>query len=114
MNVEAIDSSTKMFKALAYLSATGKDNAVADLGDALVDAIGELGNIMAEFGNAVSDGMGDNKNFIEKGLDAIGLGSSAPASAPRSAPTINIKPIVTAIRDLESKLSDDGIKIKKI
>ena len=113
MNIEAIDSSTKMFKALAYLSATGKDNAIADLGNALVDAIGELGDIMAEFGNTVSDGMGDSRNIVERGLDYI-TGDSAPRrSAPRPAP-VNLKPVVNAIRDLESKLSDDGIKIKKI
>jgi|TARA_B110000879_G_scaffold3336_2_gene4522 hypothetical protein len=111
MNVEAIDSSTKMFKALAYLSASGKDNAVADLGSALVDAIGELGDIMSEFASTVSDGMGDSRNIVERGLDYIAGDSSAPRRSP--APRIDLKPVTKAIKNLEDTLTDSGIRIKK-
>ena len=111
MNIEAIDSSTKMFQALAYLSANGRENAVAELGSALVDAIGELGDIMGEFANTVSDGIGDTKTMFK---NSVGQGTSINRPSTSSAPVnIDLRQVTKAIRNLEARLIDDGIKVKR-
>jgi len=111
MNIEAIDSSTKMFQALAYLSANGRENAVAELGSALVDAIGELGDIMGEFANTVSDGIGDTKTMFK---NSVNQGTSTNRPSTSSVPVnIDLRPVTKAIRNLENRLIDDGIKVNK-
>lgn len=114
INIGAIDSTTEMFKALAYLSASGGDGAIAALGDNLIGAIQELANIMSEFANTVADGVDGQKGILEKVVDTVtGTGNSpgnrpAPASAAADSGRI-----VSAIKKLQSTLTDQGIKVNK-
>ena len=115
INVGAIDSTTEMFKALAYLSATGGDGAIAQLGDNLIGAIHELANIMSEFANTVADGVGDQRSVLEKIGDSIT--GSGPSSKKTPAATNtgggDSGKVVAAIKKLQTALTDTGIKVKK-
>lgn len=53
MNVEAIQKTTDMIKALAYLSQYGGETAVDRLGDKLIEAVKELADMIANFDETV-------------------------------------------------------------
>ena len=55
MDIQIIDKTTEMFKALAYLSEVGGDNAMAKLGDNLILAVKELANMIANFDETVKE-----------------------------------------------------------
>lgn len=93
MNVEAINATSDMFKALAYLYQNGKRNAIEELGDKLIDAVQELASMIADFDNTVGEQNQGSKSVGEalaKAADnlvnVVGLGgnSSSGASSPAS------------------------------
>jgi TM2 domain-containing membrane protein YozV len=71
MNVEGIQKTTEMIKALAYLSEVGGDNAMEKLGDSLISAVKELANMIANFDETVKE-QGNNSASATGGLkDAV-------------------------------------------
>ena len=71
MNVEGIQKTTEMIKALAYLSEVGGDNAMEKLGDSLISAVKELANMIANFDETVKE-QGNNSASVTGGLkDAV-------------------------------------------
>ena len=53
MDVEVLDKTTQMVKALSYLNEVGGDNAMKKLGDQLVNAVQELAEMINKFGGNV-------------------------------------------------------------
>ena len=60
INIEALNSTTEMFKALAYLSEQGGKSAIEALGDNLIEAIEELANMIANFEGTVKESSESN------------------------------------------------------
>ena len=88
MDVEAINSTADMFKALAYLYQNGRRNAIEELGDKLVDAVKELASMIADFENTVKqEGEGSKSvgEALSKAADnlikSIGIGGSSGGGA---------------------------------
>ncbi len=123
MNVEAIRASTDMFKALAYLASVGKDNALSQLGDKLIQAVSELAMMIKDFEGTVATAGEENSKAssdiagatggladkISSILGRIGGGSSSPA--PATASNADMDEVVDAINDLKNLLASKGIKI---
>jgi len=60
INVEAMDSTTNMFKALAYLSKNGGKTAIEALGENLIKAVEELASMISDFEGTVKDQSASN------------------------------------------------------
>ena len=74
MNLEALEKSTEMFKALAYLTENGGEDAMATLGDSLIEAVKELASMIANFEQTVEDAKESNQELgtqIEKSSTAM-------------------------------------------
>ena len=63
INIDAMDSTTNMFKALAYLSENGGKTAIEALGENLIDAVEELASMIADFEGTVSDQVQSNSGL---------------------------------------------------
>lgn len=86
MDVEAINATTDMFKALAYLYQNGRKNAIEELGEKLTDAIQELARMIADFEGTVNEQAEGSKtvgqamaNAVDKFSDKV-IGSSNTSS----------------------------------
>jgi hypothetical protein len=131
MDVEVLEKTTEMVKALAYLNEIGGDNAMAKLGDALINAVKELSDMIGKFGgsveaqteagnetaNAIKNVVGSVEAQTEAGNEtanaiknvvgslkgALGFGDSGSSnSAPPSTANINTSDIVEAIEELQN------------
>lgn len=110
MDVQILDKTTELVKALAYLNNVGGDNAMAKLGDALVNAVRELSEMISKFGASV-DGQTEagqqTAGALEgvasklKGFLGIGGKGSGGSSGGSSAGNFNSDDIVEAIEDLQ-------------
>lgn len=63
-----------MFKALAYLTENGGEDAMATLGDSLIEAVKELASMIANFEQTVEDAKESNQELgtqIEKSSTAM-------------------------------------------
>ena len=131
MNIEAIEASTDMFKALAYLASVGKDNALAQLGDKLILAVQELASMIADFEGSVAKA-GDTNNEASSNisnaasnlvdtLSGFLSSNSTPAPVTQGSSAggntdmqgIDTSSIVRAIQELEDTLTSQGIKLKE-
>jgi hypothetical protein len=54
MDIQVLDKTTEMIKALAYLNEVGGDNAMAKLGDALINAVKELAGMLRQLGTDIN------------------------------------------------------------
>lgn len=99
MNIISIGKTTDMIHALAYLSKNGGEGAVDALGEKLIKAIEDLGNLITE---------------LTKGTPpATGPGPvPGPGTAPGKPATVNMQPVVAAITALQTAMERTGIKIK--
>jgi hypothetical protein len=71
MDVEAINATTDMFKALAYLYQNGRRNAMEELGEKLTDAIQELARMIADFEGTVNEQAEGSKTVGQAMAQAI-------------------------------------------
>lgn len=118
MNVEAIKSTTEMFKALAYLATVGKDTALKELGDKLVMAVKELASMIADFEGTVKEA-GEQNIEANSGVGsavsdlkgAIGSLFGSKSTAGTSNINIDTSEVVDAIERLERKLTSVGVKV---
>lgn len=118
MNVEAIQSTTEMFKALAYLATVGKDTALKELGDKLVSAVKELALMIADFEGTVKEA-GEQNIEANSGVGsaitdlkgAIGSLFGSKSGAGTSNVNIDTSEVVDAIERLERKLTSVGVKV---
>jgi hemoglobin-like flavoprotein len=117
INVEAMDSTTNMFKALAYLSQNGGKTAIEALGENLIEAVEELASMISDFEGTVKDQSASNRGVAEQfgGLtDSIkssvgsflGGGGSAGAS-----PAENNAEVARQMRKLVKMLQSGDAKI---
>jgi hypothetical protein len=121
MNVEAINASTEMFNALAYLASAGKDNALKELGESLIEAVKELASMIADFEGTVKDvGTQNNETGLQIGGVIDGLksivtqafgGNQTRGGQSSFSPNIDTEGIIDAIENLQNKLVFMGIKI---
>lgn len=99
INQVSMKHTTELVKALGYLSAKGGQGAVKELGDSLIKAIEELGNIFDK--------------YLE-GQDAAGTDKAGNPTTPG---TVNNKggmdtqAVVTAIGSLKTALTQTGVKV---
>ncbi len=95
MNVEAINSTTDMFKALAYLYQNGRKNAIEELGEKLTDAVQELARMIADFEGTVNEQAEGSKTVgqaMAKAVDNFSdkiIGSSNTSSKDSSNQTLS-------------------------
>jgi len=54
MDIQVLGKTTEMIKALAYLNEVGGDNAMAKLGDALINAVKELAGMLRQLGTDIN------------------------------------------------------------
>lgn len=80
MEIEALEKSTEMFKALAYLTEQGGETAMEALGDNLIDAVKELASMIANFEQTVNDAKEQN---VELGGKIEGAGNALTTSAEK-------------------------------
>ncbi len=66
MNIEAIETSARMFEALGYLSTHGGSTSIELLGENLVEAIHELAAMIANFEGTVETAASSNESLIDK------------------------------------------------
>lgn len=104
MNIISIGKTTDMIHALGYLSKQGGQGAVEALGDKLVLAIEELGNLIEKYsGQGGGDG-GDS--LIDKAKNLVGLGDNKNNNNGGA----DMSKLLTAINSLKSSI-EDGIEV---
>lgn len=104
MNIISIGKTTDMIHALGYLSKQGGQGAVEALGDKLVLAIEELGNLIEKYsGQGGGDG-GDS--LIDKAKNLVGLGDNKNNNTGGA----DMSKLLTAINSLKSSI-EDGIEV---
>ena len=118
-NIEAIEASTDMFKALAYLSEQGGEEAIEALGGDLIEAVEKLALMIADFGGTVDTARANQQGFISRAADAVGnavdsvLGTGSPsptASSGGSVTTVDNKALIAEIKRLQAILvSGDAV-----
>jgi len=116
INVEAMDSTTNMFKALAYLSQNGGKTAIEALGENLIEAVEELANMIADFEGTVKDQSASNRGVAEQfgGLtDSIksSVGSFFGGGSAEASPAENNAEVARQMRKLVKMLQSGDAKI---
>jgi hypothetical protein len=116
MNVEAINATSDMFKALAYLYQNGKKNAIEELGDKLVKAVKELASMIANFEDTVKQEGEGTRNVSDSFTRAANnLANSMTASgSPRGAAPANSSSnaeLITTMQELVDLLQTGQAKI---
>ena len=117
INIEAINATTDMFKALAYLYQNGRRNAIEELGDKLIDAVEELARMIADFDgtvNAQSEGNKEVGSSISNALDGLKNlipGSSFLSSSSGSERGSSSSDALSAIQELVDLLQSGQAKI---
>ena len=111
MDMQILDKTTEMIKALAYLNKFGGDNAMEKLGKALVGAVQELSDMISKFGgkieeqtkngnessSALSNATSAISNFVSK---FTGGGSGGSSSTPQIS-NADMSEVVDAIEELQ-------------
>jgi methyl-accepting chemotaxis protein len=87
MDLEALEKSTEMFKALAYLTEQGGEDAMATLGDSLIEAVKELASMIANFESTVEAAKESNSEVGNVVGDASkAMGKLAEATSNKATP----------------------------
>lgn len=117
MNIEALEKSTEMFKALAYLTEQGGEDAMATLGDSLIEAVKELASMIANFEQTVEDAKESNQELgtavTEAGTamtemppwmknQATPIGQPTPPTEPPVQPTGDIQELIDILTSGEA------------
>ena len=120
MNVEAINATSDMFKALTDLAKSNGKDAISMLADNLMKAVQELSTVVLNLETSVNEQSGSNKTFSEAIGGAVSTLTDKVLSVKDSAESSGdpeaigtMKEVVTAIQDLEELLSS-GIYVAPI
>lgn len=100
INQVSMQRTTELVKALGYLSAKGGQGAVKELGDSLIKAIEELGNLLQEYLGAREEDDKKDKGDTNNSLLSIGGGGN-----------VDVSSVVSAINELKSELTRRGVKV---
>jgi len=112
MDVEAINATTDMFKALAYLYQNGRRNAMEELGEKLTEAIKELARMIADFEGTVSEQAEGSKNTSEAMAKVIdGLSSKLGISSGNAGSSSGFNEGAAAMQELVDLLVSGQAKI---
>ncbi len=100
INQVSMDKTTEMIKALSYLSSKGGEGAIRELGDNLIGAIQELGNIFDKYleGQGTPEGSVDEEGNFTKNPGPMDLGGGG-------------SDVVAAIKSLQTTLTRTGVKV---
>lgn len=102
---QVIEKTTNLVKALAYLNEVGGDNAMAKLGDALVNAVKELSNMISQFSGSVdaqTEAGKESASALSKATNSLNKAkASGTVSADGKTVEIDIEPVVDAIEELQ-------------
>ena len=105
MDGQILEKTTNLVKALAYLNEVGGDNAMAKLGDALVNAVKELAAMIGQFSGSVdAQTEAGKKNASELSKATANLNKSGGGGGSSSAGgtvDVDIEPVVDAIEELQ-------------
>jgi hypothetical protein len=106
MDGQILEKTTNLVKALAYLNEVGGDNAMAKLGDALINAVKELAAMIGQFSGSVdaqTEAGKKNASELSKAtanLNKSGGGGGGSSSAGGTV-DVDIEPVVDAIEELQ-------------
>jgi hypothetical protein len=106
MDMQIIEKTTNLVKALAYLNEVGGDNAMAQLGDALINAVKELSAMIGQFSGSVDAQTEAGKKSASElskataSLNKSGGGGGGSSSAGGTV-DVDIEPVVDAIEELQ-------------
>lgn len=113
MDVKVLEKTTEMIKALAYLNEIGGDNAMAKLGESLVNAVQELAEMLKSFGGKIEENTESGKKstgvlgkLSDKLSNAVGVGGGSSSASGGGSTTVNFDSdeIVDAIKELQRVL----------
>jgi hypothetical protein len=109
MDLQVLDKTTEMIKALAYLNEFGGDNAMEKLGESLVSAVKELSAMINKFGGSVdaqTENGAKSSGALEKATGAISsfvskfTGGGDSSSTPQISNS-DMGEVVDAIEELQ-------------
>lgn len=109
MDLQVLDKTTEMIKALAYLNEFGGDNAMEKLGESLVSAVKELSAMINKFGGSVdaqTENGAKSSGALEKATGAISgfvskfTGGGGSSSTPQISNS-DMGEVVDAIEELQ-------------
>lgn len=105
MDGQILEKTTNLVKALAYLNEVGGDNAMAKLGDALINAVKELSAMIGQFSGSVdAQTEAGKKSASELSKATANLNKSGGGGGSSSAGgtvDVDIEPVVDAIEELQ-------------
>jgi hypothetical protein len=114
MNVEAIEASTNMFKALTDLANAKGENAMTILAEKLMKAVAELSIVVQNLEGAI-DQQGGNTNSLSNAIGGaintltdkvLGAKEEVGKMAASAAGTGDMKDVVAALQDIEDLLAN--------
>lgn len=127
LDIEAIVETSNMFKALAYLSEQGGEDAIEALGDDLIKAVQQLALMIADFGGTVEEAREGNQSFISGALDTLksgagmllggGFDSNKSSGSGSSNNTINVMDqqlLIAEIKRLQSILTSGDVQVQTV
>ena len=127
LDIEAIVETSNMFKALAYLSEQGGEDAIEALGDDLIKAVEKLALMIADFGGTVEEAREGNQSFISGALDTLksgagmllggGSDSTKSSGLGSSNNTINVMDqqlLIAEIKRLQSILTSGDVQVQTV
>jgi hypothetical protein len=106
MDGQILEKTTNLVKALAYLNEVGGDNAMAKLGDALINAVQELAAMIGQFSGSVdAQTEAGKKSASELSKATANLnksrGGGGGSSSAGGTVDVDIEPVVDAIEELQ-------------
>lgn len=106
MDGQILEKTTNLVKALAYLNEVGGDNAMAKLGDALINAVKELAAMIGQFSGSVdAQTEAGKKSASELSKATANLnksrGGGGGSSSAGGTVDVDIEPVVDAIEELQ-------------
>ena len=110
MDMQIMDKTTEMIKALAYLSEFGGDNAMEKLGESLVNAVSELSEMINKFGFEIATQTKNgakSSGALEKATGAISsfvskfTGDGSDSSSTPQISNSDMGEVVDAIEELQ-------------
>lgn len=127
LDIEAIVETSNMFKALAYLSEQGGEDAIEALGEDLIKAVEKLALMIADFGGTVEEAREGNQSFISGAIDTIksgatallgggssGSGGSATRTSNNTIRVMDQQLLIAEIKRLQNILTSGDVQVQTV
>ena len=127
LDIEAIVETSNMFKALAYLSEQGGEDAIEALGEDLIKAVEKLALMIADFGGTVEEAREGNQSFISGAIDTIksgaaallgggssGSGGSATSTSNNTISVMDQQLLIAEIKRLQNILTSGDVQVQTV